>query len=120
MAGSVRSLRHLARHPPRLVTAVLRVTASRPVAPAQSKWPTAAGVWAFEVIVPVSLALEAQTWMEDRSLASLWLPASPPGLCKQCALGERVCVQTRMMMCVLWAEAAVARVESARTCVLSS
>jgi hypothetical protein len=75
--------------------AVLRVTASRPCAPPQSKWPTEGGLWAFEVIVPVSIALEAQTWMEDKSLGSLWLPASPPGLCKQCALGERVCVQVR-------------------------
>lgn len=75
--------------------AVLRVTASRPCAPPHSKWPTNGGVWAFEVIVPVSIAVEQQTWMEDRTLASLWLPASPPGLCKQCALGERVCVQVR-------------------------
>ena len=27
--------------------AVLRVTASRPCAPASSRWPTAGGVWAF-------------------------------------------------------------------------
>ena len=75
--------------------AVLRVTATRPCAPADAKWPTVGGVWAFEVIVPVSIALEQQTWMEDRSLASLWLPASPAGMCKQCALGERACVQVR-------------------------
>ena len=75
--------------------AVLRVTATRPCAPLDSKWPTEGGVWAFEVIVPVAIALEQQTWMEDRSLATLWLPASPPGLCKQCALGERTCVQVR-------------------------
>lgn len=52
-------------------------------------------MWAFEVIVPVSIALEQQTWMEDPSLASLWLPGSPAGLCKQCALGEHTCVQVR-------------------------
>ena len=75
--------------------AVLRVTATRPCAPADAQWPTAGGVWAFEVIVPVSIALEQQTWMEDKSLASLWLPAAPAGLCKQCALGERACVQVR-------------------------
>ena len=75
--------------------AVLRVTASRPCAPTQSKWPTSAGVWAFEMITPVAIALEQQTWMEDRSLAAMWLPASPPGLCKQCALGEKTCVQVR-------------------------
>lgn len=75
--------------------AVLRVTATRPCAPATSKWPTEGGVWAFEVIVPVSIALEPQTWMEDKSLASLWLPGSPAGLCKQCALGERTCLQVR-------------------------
>ena len=75
--------------------AVLRVTASRACAPADAKWPTAGGVWAYEVITPISIALESQTWMEDPSLASLWLPASPPGLCKQCALGERTCVQVR-------------------------
>ena len=34
-------------------------------APADAKWPTVGGVWAFEVIVPVSIALEQQTWMED-------------------------------------------------------
>ena len=33
--------------------------------------------------------------MEDPSLASLWLPAAPPGMCKQGALGERTCVQVR-------------------------
>ena len=33
--------------------------------------------------------------MEDRALASMWLPSSPPGVCKQCALGERVCLQIR-------------------------
>ena len=47
------------------------------------------------MITPVAIALEQQTWMEDRSLAAMWLPASPPGLCKQCALGEKTCVQVR-------------------------
>ena len=45
--------------------------------------------------MPVSIALEQQTWMDKPSMASMWLPASPPGLCKQCALGERACVQIR-------------------------
>ena len=74
---------------------VLRVTASRPCAPRTAHWPTAGGVWAFELLVPVAIAIEQQTWMDDPSLASLWLPASPPGMCKQCALGERTCVQVR-------------------------
>ena len=47
------------------------------------------------MIVPDSIALEHQTWMDDRALAALWLPGSPPGLCRQCALGHRVCVQVR-------------------------
>lgn len=75
--------------------AVLRVRAARPCAPPSSQWPTVGGVWAFEVIIPESIALEHQTWMDDRSLAAMWLPASPPGLCRQCALGSRVCVQVR-------------------------
>lgn len=75
--------------------AVLRVTATRPCTPSEYEWPTEGGVWAFEVIVPVSIALEQQTWMEDKTLASMWLPASPPGHCRQCALGERVCIQIR-------------------------
>ena len=75
--------------------AVLRVTASRECAPAHSRWPTEGGVWAFEMIMPTSIALEQQTWMEDRALASLWLPGAPSGMCKQCALGERTCVQVR-------------------------
>ena len=74
---------------------MIRVTASRPCAPDESRWPTRGGVWAFEVIVPVAIAIEQQGWMEDRALAAMWLPASPPGLCKQCALGERVCIQIR-------------------------
>jgi hypothetical protein len=75
--------------------AVLRLTASRPCPPANAKWPTAGGVWAFEVIVPVAIAIEQQTWMEDAELATLWLPGAPAGRCKQCALGERTCVQVR-------------------------
>ena len=78
--------------------AVLRVRASKPCAPPGSQWPTVGGVWAFEVIVPVSIAIEVQTWMEDRRLKFMWLPDSPPGLCRQCAFGERVCVQTRNCM----------------------
>ena len=71
------------------------MTVSRPVAPADYEWPTSNGTWAFEVLVPVSIAIEQQTWMEHRTMAAMWLPASPPGMCKQCALGERVCIQTR-------------------------
>ena len=33
--------------------AVLRVTAARPCTPTDAKWPTAGGVWAYEVITPV-------------------------------------------------------------------
>ena len=80
--------------------AVLRVTATRPCAPDAARWPTSGGMWAFEVIVPISIAIEQQTWMDDPSLASLWLPGSPPGLCKQCALGERTCVQVRTKLMV--------------------
>ena len=75
--------------------AVLRVRASRPCAPGEYEWPTESGAWAFEVIVPVSIALEQQTWMEDKALCSMWLPAAPAGHCRQCALGERACVQVR-------------------------
>jgi len=75
--------------------AVLRVTASRSCAPDHARWPTCGGVWAFEVIVPVAIAIEQQAWMDDKALAPMWVPSSPPGLCKQCALGERVCIQIR-------------------------
>jgi hypothetical protein len=45
--------------------AVLRVTASRQCAPEGARWPTRGGVWAFEVIVPVAIAIEQQAWMDD-------------------------------------------------------
>ena len=45
--------------------AVLRVTASRSCAPEGARWPTRGGVWAFEVIVPVAIAIEQQAWMDD-------------------------------------------------------
>jgi len=75
--------------------AVLRVTASRQCAPEGARWPTRGGVWAFEVIVPVAIAIEQQAWMDDEAFAANWLPSSPPGMCKQCALGERTCIQCR-------------------------
>ena len=75
--------------------AVLRVTVSRPCAPEGARWPTRGGVWAFEVIVPVAIAIEQQAWMDDEAFAANWLPSSPPGMCKQCALGERTCIQCR-------------------------
>ena len=50
--------------------------------------------------MPLGIAIEQQAWMEERALASLWLPASPPGMCKQCALGERTCVQVRTKLMV--------------------
>ena len=68
---------------------------SRPCAPEGARWPTRGGVWAFEVIVPVAIAIEQQAWMDDEAFAANWLPSSPPGMCKQCALGERTCIQCR-------------------------
>ena len=56
---------------------------------------SADGAWAFETMTPLSIALEQQAWMDDASLSSCWMPDQPPGLCKQCALGERVCLQVR-------------------------
>ena len=68
---------------------------SRPCAPEGARWPTRGGVWAFEVIGPVAIAIEQQAWMDDEAFAANWLPSSPPGMCKQCALGERTCIQCR-------------------------
>ena len=45
--------------------------------------------------VQVALALERQAWMEDEACKRAWLPSKPAGQCKQCALGETTCVQTR-------------------------
>lgn len=47
------------------------------------------------MIVPHSIALETQTWMEEKAKCLRWLPGSPPGMCRHCALAERVCVQVR-------------------------
>ena len=33
--------------------------------------------------------------MEEKGQCLRWLPGSPPGLCRQCALADRVCVQVR-------------------------
>ncbi len=74
---------------------VLRVRARQPCAPADAMWPTPSGVWAFRVIVPVAVALEQQTWMEEVPGASTWCPATLSGHCEQCAMRDVTCVQAR-------------------------
>ncbi|KAL3908075.1 MAG: hypothetical protein SGPRY_009937, partial [Prymnesium sp.] len=59
---------------------------SQPCAPRASRWPTESGVWAFKVRHS-GLSIEHQSWME---LEKQWRPTSAPGLCRQCALAERV------------------------------
>ena len=74
---------------------VLRVRARQPCAPVDAMWPTPSGVWAFRVIVPVAVALEQQTWMEEVPGASTWCPATLAGHCEQCAMRDVTCVQVR-------------------------
>ena len=40
---------------------------SRPCAPEGARWPTRGGVWAFEVIVPVAIAIEQRTCIQCRT-----------------------------------------------------
>ena len=75
--------------------AVLRMRATRPCAPPHEQWPTASGVWAFQVLQPVAVALEKQEWMSYEKCCDRWLPTTTPGLCRACALDERTCVQAR-------------------------
>lgn len=75
---------------------VLRVRASRECPPSGAEWPTPIGRWAFKVMVPIAVALERQSWMEKEKNSKTWLPNSQPGLCRQCALGDRSCVHLRL------------------------
>ena len=75
--------------------AVLRLRATRPCAPRHEEWPTGSGVWAFSVVQPVAVALERQEWMSYEKCCERWLPATQPGLCRACAMGDCTCVQAR-------------------------
>ena len=75
---------------------VLRVRASRECPPSGAEWPSASGRWAFKVIVPSSVALQRQLWMQNEEKCRSWLPSSKPGLCRQCALGDRSCVHAHV------------------------
>ena len=82
------------RHPLSHI-AGLRVRVREPRAPSTSHWPTNNGSWAFRVMTPEAIALEWQTWMAEEREGINWLPNRASGHCRQCALGDKTCVQAR-------------------------